>query len=160
VVFADGEASQGSASEWHAAFRLPSAAGTGFLVMLGREVGGVAQAVDLFRAVVPGVDDRSWARLPDGDTAAPVESTPSPGASNRGAPVPRLELVGFLPDGSVRLRVDGATGRRYRLERGGVLGAWVPLQEWTAAEASSLRDDPGSGTSAERYYRVIDLTGP
>jgi len=160
VVFADGEPSQGSASEWHASFRLPSAAGTGFLVMLGREVGGVSQAVDLFRAVVPGVDDRSWARLPDGDTAAPVESTPSPGASNRGAPVPRLELVGFLPDGSVRLRVDGAAGRRYRLERGGVLGVWVPLQEWTAAEASSLRDDPGSETSAERYYRVIDLTGP
>ena len=160
VVFADGEASQGSASEWHAAFRLPSTAGTGFLVMLGREVGGAVQAVDLFRAVVGGADDRSWARSPDGDPAAPVDSTPSPGASNRGVPVPRLELVGFLPDGSVRLRVDGAAGRRYRLDRGGVLGTWLPVQEWTASEPASLRDDPGSNASAERYYRVVDLTGP
>jgi hypothetical protein len=158
VVFADGESAQTTVSEWHASFRLPAASGSAFLLMLGREVGGVVQAVDLFRAAVGGSDDRSWSRVPDGDTTAPVDSVPSPGGSNRGVAAPRLELFGFLPDGSLRLKVEGTSGRRYRLDRGGVLGSWTPVQEWTAADALRVLDDPGSASSAARFYRVVDVT--
>ncbi|MFM8877593.1 MAG: lamin tail domain-containing protein, partial [Verrucomicrobiota bacterium] len=158
VVFADGESAQTSLSEWHASFRLPAATGSAFLIMLGREVGGGVQAVDLFRAAVGGSDDRSWSRISDGDPATLVDTAPSPGVSNRGVPAPRLEVVGFLPDGSLRLKIDGASGRRYRLDRGGTLGSWSPLQEWTAAEASRVLDDPGSFSSAARFYRVVDVT--
>ncbi len=158
VIFADGEPQQTTAAEWHTSFRLPGTEGGSFLVMLGREVGGVPQVVDLFRSVIAGVDDRSWSRQPDGDPATAVLMGPTPGASNLGVSAPRLEIVGFLPDGSLRLRVQGGAGRRYRLERGGILGVWSPLQEWSSSETSTVRDDPGSESSAARFYRVVDVT--
>ena len=158
AVFADGEPDQTTASEWHTSFRLPSMVDTDFLVMLGREVGGAVQAVDVFRGVVSGVEDRSWARVPDGDPATRVLADPTPGASNQGVSAPRLGFAGFLPDGSLRLRIEGTPGRRYRLDRGGSLGTWTPVQEWSAESASGLRDDPGAASAAARFYRVVDVT--
>ena len=158
VVFADGEPAQSSASEWHASFRLPSTEGTSFLVILGRDVGGLSQVVDLFRSVVGSADDRSWARQPDGDPASVFFINPTPGAANQGASAPRLELLEFLPDGSLRLRVQGAVGRRYRLDRGGVLGDWSPSREWSAAETLTVLNEPGFDASATRFYRVLDVT--
>jgi len=158
VVFADGEPAQSSASEWHASFRLPAIEGAGFLVMLGRDVGGVPQVVDLFRSVVGSADDRSWARQPDGDPASLVQTNPTPGAANQGVLAPRLELLEFLPDGSLRLLVRGAVGRRYRLDRGDVLGVWSPSREWSAAETVTVLNEPGFDANATRFYRVLDVT--
>jgi hypothetical protein len=160
VVFADGEPAQSSASEWHASFRLPSTEGTGFLVILGRDVGGVPQVVDLFRSVVGSTDDRSWARQPDGDPASLFFINPTPSAANQGVSAPRLELLEFLPDGSLRLRVQGAVGRRYRLDRGDVLGDWSPSREWSAAETLTVLNEPGFDAGATRFYRVLDVTPP
>jgi hypothetical protein len=158
VVFADGEPAQSSVSEWHASFRLPSTEGTGFLVILGRDLGGVPQVVDLFRSVVGSADDRSWARQPDGDPASLFSINPTPGAANQGASAPRLELLEFLPDGSLRLLVRGAVGRRYRLDRGDVLGVWSPSREWSAAETLTVLNEPGFDANATRFYRVLDVT--
>ena len=158
VVFADGEPAQSSASEWHASFRLPAIEGAGFLVMLGRDLGGVPQVVDLFRSVVGSADDRSWARQPDGDPASLVQTNPTPGAANQGFLAPRLELLEFLPDGSLRLLVRGAVGRRYRLDRGDVLGVWSPSRDWSAAETVTVLNEPGFDANATRFYRVLDVT--
>jgi hypothetical protein len=64
----------------------------------------------------------------------------------------------FLADGTLRLVLRGTAGRRYRLERGGVLGVWSAIQEVGAGDATTVLLDPGSGASASRFYRVIDIT--
>jgi hypothetical protein len=158
VVFADGEPLQTTPSEWHASFRLPTAAGSPFQILLGREVGGVFQVVDVFRGAVDAADDRSWALQTDGDPLTPAAGTPTPGAANRVSLAPRLEVLDFLADGTLRLVLRGTPGRRYRLERGGVLGVWSAIQEVGAGDATTVLLDPGSGGTASRFYRVIDIT--
>ena len=158
VVFADGEPLQTTSTEWHASFRLPTAAGSPFQILLGREVGGVFQAVDVFRGSVDAADDRSWALQTDGDPLTAAAGTPTPGAANRVSLAPRLEVLDFLADGTLRLVLRGTAGRRYRLERGGVLGVWSAIQEVGAGDATTVLLDPGSGASASRFYRVIDIT--
>ena len=66
--------------------------------------------------------------------------------------------IDFLADGTLRLLLRGTPGRRYRLERGGVLGVWNSVQEFGLVDASTVLADPGSAGSASRFYRVIDIT--
>jgi hypothetical protein len=160
VVFVDGDTLQNTTAEWHASFRLPSTAGTRFQIQLGRYVGGVSQAVDVFRGTVDAANDRSWALQIDGDPATGSLGTPTPGSANRAVSAPRLELPGFMDDGSVKLVLRGSLGRRYRLERGGVLGTWSPIQEVIVSAESTVLIDLGSEGSASRFYRVVDITPP
>ena len=158
VVFVDGDALQTTSSEWHTSFRLPTVAGSPFQILLGREIGGVFQALDVFRGVVDAADDRSWALQIDGDPLTAAGGAPTPGAANRVSVAPRLEVLDFLADGTLRLLLRGTPGRRYRLERGGVLGVWNSVQEFGLVDASTVLADPGSAGSASRFYRVIDIT--
>lgn len=160
VVFMDGDTLQNTTAEWHTSFRLPSTAGAPFQIQLGRKVGGIPQAVDVFRGVVDAVQDRSWALRIDGDPATASSGTPTPGASNRAVSAPRLELSGIMVDGTLKLVLRGSSGRRYRLERGGILGAWSPIQEVSVVADATVLTDPGSGSSASRFYRVVDITPP
>ena len=160
VVFVDGDTLQNTPTEWHTSFRLPSTAGAPFQIPLGRTVGGGPQAVDVFRGTVDAANDRSWALQIDGDPATGSLGTPTPGAANRAVSAPRLELSGFLADGTLKLVLRGSLGHRYRLERGGVLGTWSPIQEVSVGADSTLLSDPGSEDSASRFYRVMDITSP
>jgi len=160
VVFVDGDTLQNTPIEWHTSFRLPSTAGAPFQILLGRTVGGVPQVIDIFRGTVDAANDRSWALQIDGDPATGSLGTPTPGAANRGVSAPRLELSGFMADGTLKLVLRGSLGRRYRLERGGVLGTWSPIQEVSVSADSTVLSDPGSEGSASRFYRVVDITPP
>jgi hypothetical protein len=112
VVFVDGDALQTTSSEWHTSFRLPTVAGSPFQILLGREIGGVFQALDVFRGVVDAADDRSWALQIDGDPLTAAGGAPTPGAANRVSVAPRLEVLDFLADGTLRLLLRGTPGRR------------------------------------------------
>jgi hypothetical protein len=160
VVFVDGDTLQNTTAEWHTSFRLPSSPGTPFQIQLGRNIGGIPQAVDVFRGMVDAANDRSWALQIDGDPATGSLGTPTPGAVNRAVSAPRLELSGFMADSTLKLVLRGSLGRRYRLERGGVLGTWSPIQEVSVSAESTMLSDPGSEGSASRFYRVVDITPP
>jgi hypothetical protein len=103
VVFADGEASENTATEWHSSFRLVS--GTGG-VALSRLVGGAPQIVDYLNFdALPA--DRSYGSCPDGQLFDRAEMFyPTPRVTNNCSSAPLLVYInewmvanaGFLRD--------------------------------------------------------------
>jgi hypothetical protein len=52
--------------------------------------------------------------------------------------------------------VRATPGRRYRIDRGDVLGIWTPWTEITATAAGVAVTD-AAGTGGNRFYRVVEL---
>lgn len=157
VVFADGQATQNSASEIHTSFRLPQAAGTPIRLSLHRQLGIAANAVDYLHTTVPASPDVATGHLPDGVVASLSDLVPTPGAANAAANVaPSFAPPVLEPDGRIRLVLTGTPGRRYRVERSTGLGPWETVTEWTADPAGlTLHETPGANPA--RFFRAVAL---
>src|SRR5207249_3976639 len=107
VVFADGQPTQSTATEWHTNFRLGSASGS---VALSRSITGQAQVLDYlnFQGVSSG---RSYGSYPDGQPLDRQEFFYlTPGRPNNPASAPLTVFINEWMAGNTKTLTDPADG--------------------------------------------------
>ncbi len=149
VVFLDGEPGQATPTEWHTGFRAVAAQGALALV---RPQGAALAVVD-YLDYADYADDHALAARPDGQLfVRQVTATPTPGASNMGAPVVNAVL---RTDGRLTLSVETVSGVSYRVEfSDSPAGPWQPLATLVGNGQPALITENIAGQS-ERYYRTV-----
>ncbi len=151
LVFLDGETSEGTPTEWHAALR-PAAAG-GWL-SLARPAANGSGIVDFVTYGAP-VAGRALTSFPEGQPFQRDWLAPTPGTRN---PAPVIEapvLTATLAPEGLRLRWQGISGNRYRLEAAASLGTqWINLQNFNGNGTPIEVSLPATPTDLQ-FYRLI-----
>lgn len=159
LIWADAQAGQTTAGEWHTFFRLNPAGG---VVVLSRLQGAQPAVVDFLEYPALAADQAFGYPAPRReDTAPQVLAVPTPGAANQASPPPAPSLTGLElgPAGQVTLRWSAQPGRTYRLEATTVLGSasWRTVGQTTATGTTVVFTDTGHGGAATQFYRVVLL---
>ena len=160
VVFADGQAAQGTLAEPHTSFRLPTTQGVAWSVALARLQNAQPAVVDFMSGVVGGID-ASIGRTPDGDPASVTSLlSPSPGSSNVTTTEFYLIDVWAAADGSPAFSWESAPGRTYQLQYKTTLQAgssWQILDNVIATGTATSFTDTTARNATQRYYQVVLL---
>jgi hypothetical protein len=163
VIWADAEAAETTAAEWHTSFRLGASAG---VVALTRDQLGEVAVVDSVH--YPALaSDESFASVPNGQAQHRERLTQaSPGALNPAAPGSQPPTPQALEIGAVQAGADGRVaftwtsvpGDVYRIEFTPTLDliAWQPLATLTATAATTGWSE-SMGLRLTGYYRVLAI---
>jgi enediyne biosynthesis protein E4 len=68
---------------------------------------------------------------------------------------PRLQLMGFQPDGSLQLQLTGAAGFEYDVQTSSDLSSWTPWMSVDNTSRTMLLTDPSAANAPRRFYRAI-----
>jgi hypothetical protein len=151
LLFLDGETSEGTPTEWHAALR-PAAAGG--WISLARPAANGSGIVDFVTYGAP-VAGRALTSFPEGQPFQRDWLTPTPGTRNPAPVVEAPVLTATLAPEGLLLRWQGISGNRYRLEAAASLGtAWINLQNFDGNGAPIEVSLPSTPTDLQ-FYRLI-----